>query len=168
MTGAILMGLGFSPLARLGPLADRQHRAGGLRRAGHADHRARRAVTELDLQQLSAMVGRQLPFFSLIVPFWLVWAFAGLRGDARGVAGDPRGRACRSRCPQFLISNLHGPWLVDVVASVGLDGRGDAVPEGLAAPAALGPRRRAPTPRAQAAARRRAGSAAGVGALDRS
>ena len=26
------------------------------------------------------MVGRQLPFFSVLVPFWLVWAFAGCRG----------------------------------------------------------------------------------------
>ena len=26
------------------------------------------------------MVGRQLPFFSLIVPAWLIWAFAGWRG----------------------------------------------------------------------------------------
>ena len=26
------------------------------------------------------MVGRQLPFFSVIVPFWLIWAFAGWRG----------------------------------------------------------------------------------------
>ena len=26
------------------------------------------------------MVGRQLPFFSVIVPFWLIWAFAGFRG----------------------------------------------------------------------------------------
>jgi lactate permease len=29
---------------------------------------------------LGAMVGRQLPFFSLIVPFWLIWAFAGWKG----------------------------------------------------------------------------------------
>jgi len=36
-------------------------------------------VTGLDLHHLSAMVGRQLPFFSLIVPFWVVWAFAGFR-----------------------------------------------------------------------------------------
>ena len=25
------------------------------------------------------MIGRQLPFFSLIVPFWLIWAFVGFR-----------------------------------------------------------------------------------------
>ena len=25
------------------------------------------------------MIGRQLPFFSLLVPFWLIWAFVGFR-----------------------------------------------------------------------------------------
>jgi lactate permease len=74
-------------------------------------------VTGLDLKQLSAMVGRQLPFFSLIVPFWLIWAFAGFRGmleiwPAILVAG-----ACFA-IPQFLVSNFHGPWLVDVVAAI--------------------------------------------------
>ena len=63
------------------------------------------------------MVGRQLPFFSVIVPFWLVWAFAGARGmwaiwPAILVAG------VSFAIPQFLVSNFHGPWLVDVVASV--------------------------------------------------
>jgi lactate permease len=27
--------------------------------------------------EVTAMIGRQLPFFSLLVPFWLIWAFAG-------------------------------------------------------------------------------------------
>jgi lactate permease len=63
------------------------------------------------------MVGRQLPFFSLIVPFWLIWAFAGWRGmleiwPATLVAG------VSFAIPQYLISNFHGPWLVDVLASV--------------------------------------------------
>src|SRR6266849_5562269 len=63
------------------------------------------------------MVGRQLPFFSVIVPFWLIWAFAGFRGmieiwPAILVAG-----VCFA-VPQFLVSNFHGPWLVDVVAAI--------------------------------------------------
>ena len=37
-------------------------------------------ITGLDLLSLSAMVGRQLPLFSLIVPFWLVAAQVGWRG----------------------------------------------------------------------------------------
>jgi lactate permease len=63
------------------------------------------------------MVGRQLPLFSLIVPFWLIWAYAGFRGmvevwPAVLVAG------VSFSVPQFLVSNFHGPWLVDIVASV--------------------------------------------------
>ena len=66
------------------------------------------AVTGLDLYDLSGMVGRQLPFFSLIVPFWLIWAFAGWRGmleiwPATLVAG------VSFAIPQYLISNFHGP-----------------------------------------------------------
>ena len=37
-------------------------------------------ITGIDPFLLGAMVGRQLPFFSLIVPFWVVWAFAGWKG----------------------------------------------------------------------------------------
>ena len=78
---------------------------------------ALQAVTGLDLLELSAMVGRQLPLFSLIVPFWLIWAYAGFRGmldvwPAVLVAG------VAFAIPQFLVSNFHGPWLVDIVASV--------------------------------------------------
>src|SRR4051812_13237986 len=79
VTGAILIGLGFSPLAASGlsliantaPVA---YGALGTPIAGLA------SVTGLDPYVLGAMVGRQLPFFSLIVPFWLIWAFAGFRG----------------------------------------------------------------------------------------
>ena len=42
VTAAILMGLGFTPLAAARALAHRQHRARRVRRARHADHRARR------------------------------------------------------------------------------------------------------------------------------
>jgi lactate permease len=75
------------------------------------------AVTGLDLSGLSAMIGRQLPFFSLIVPFWLIWAFVGFRKmleiwPAILVAG------VSFAVPQYLVSNFHGPWLVDVVAAI--------------------------------------------------
>src|ERR1700682_328334 len=79
VTAAILIGLGFSPLAASGlsliantaPVA---YGALGPPVAGLA------SVTGLDPYLLGAMVGRQLPFFSLIVPAWLIWAFAGWRG----------------------------------------------------------------------------------------
>jgi len=74
-------------------------------------------VTGIDMLKLSAMVGRQLPVFSVIIPFWLVWAYAGFGGmlevwPALITAG------VAFAVPQFLISNYHGPWLAGIGASV--------------------------------------------------
>ena len=66
---------------------------------------------------LSAMVGRQLPFFSLLVPFWLIWAFAGWRG-MMGIWPAILVTGVTFAIPQFLISNFHGPMLVDVGAAI--------------------------------------------------
>jgi lactate permease len=116
VTGAILIGLGFSPLAASGlsliantaPVA---YGALGTPIAGLS------SVTGIDPFLLGAMVGRQLPFFSLIVPFWLIWAFAGYRGmlaiwPAILVTG------VSFAIPQFLISNYINPWIVDIGASL--------------------------------------------------
>jgi lactate permease len=116
VTGAILIGLGFSPLAASGlsliantaPVA---YGALGTPIAGLA------SATGLDPFQLGAMVGRQLPFFSFIVPFWLIWAFAGLAGmleiwPAVLVTG------ISFAIPQFLISNFVNPWIVDIGAAL--------------------------------------------------
>jgi lactate permease len=116
VTGAILIGLGFRPLAASG-LSLIANTAPVAYGALGTPIIALAAVTGLDLQQLSGMVGRQLPFFSLLVPFWLIWAFAGWRGmieiwPAILVAG------VSFAIPQYLVSNFHGPWLVDVVASL--------------------------------------------------
>jgi lactate permease len=116
VTGAILIGLGFSPLAASG-LSLIANTAPVAYGALGTPIIALSAVTGLDLLKLSAMVGRQLPFFSLIVPFWLIWAFAGWRGmrevwPAILVAG------VSFAIPQFLVSNYHGPWLVDVIAAI--------------------------------------------------
>jgi lactate permease len=116
VTAAILIGLGFSPLAASGLslIANTSPVAFG---ALGTPIIALQGVTGLSLHDLSAQAGRILPFFSIIVPFWLVWAFAGFSGmleiwPALLVAGT-----CFA-IPQFLISNLHGPWLVDIIAAV--------------------------------------------------
>jgi lactate permease len=116
VTGAILIGLGFSPLAASGlsliantaPVA---YGALGTPIAGLS------SVTGIDPFLLGAMVGRQLPFFSLIVPFWLICAFAGWRG---AVAIWPAILVCgvSFAVPQFLISNFINPWIVDIGASL--------------------------------------------------
>jgi lactate permease len=114
VTGAMLIGLGFAPLAASGLslIANTAPVAFG---ALGSPLIALAGVTGLDLLQLSGMVGRQLPFFSVLVPFWLIWAFCGFAGMAAIwpailVAG------VTFAVPQYLISNFHGPWLVDVGA----------------------------------------------------
>jgi lactate permease len=116
VTAAILMGIGFSPLASAGLslIANTAPVAFG---ALGTPIVTLAAVTGLDVNQLSSMVGRQLPFFSLLVPFWLIWAFVGFRRMAE-VWPAILVAAVAFAVPQFVVSNYHGPWLVDVVASV--------------------------------------------------
>ena len=116
VTGAMLIGLGFAPLAASGLslIANTAPVAFG---ALGSPLIALAAVTGLDLLELSGMVGRQLPFFSIIVPFWLVWAFCGFAGMAAIWPAILVGGAAFA-IPQYLISNFHGPWLVDVGASI--------------------------------------------------
>jgi lactate permease len=116
VTAAILIGLGFSPLAASGLslIANTAPVAFG---ALGTPIIALQSVTELDLLELSAMVGRQLPVFSILVPFWLIWAFAGFRGMVQVWPAILVGGIAFA-VPQFLLSNFHGPWLVDVVAAV--------------------------------------------------
>ncbi len=116
VTGAILIGLGFSPLAASGlsliantaPVA---YGALGTPIAGLS------SVTGIDPFLLGAMVGRQLPFFSLIVPFWLIWAFAGFKG-MKDVWPAILVTGVSFAIPQFLISNFVNPWIVDIGASL--------------------------------------------------
>jgi lactate permease len=72
-------------------------------------------VTGIDGRLISAVVGRQLPLFSLILPFWLVATFAGWRG-MWGVWPVALIAGLSFAIPQFLVSNFHGPWLVDIIA----------------------------------------------------
>ncbi len=116
VTAAILIGLGFAPLAASGLslIANTAPVAFG---ALGTPIVALAGVTGIDVRRLSAMVGRQLPFFSLIIPFWLVWAFCGFKKTkevwpALAVAG------VSFAVPQFLISNFHGPWLAGVGAAI--------------------------------------------------
>ena len=116
VTAAILMGLGFSPLASAG-LSLIANTAPVAYGALGTPVIVLAAVTGLDIHALSSMIGRQLPFFSVLVPFWLIWAFVGFRRmieiwPAILVAG------VAFAVPQYLVSNYHGPWLVDVIAAM--------------------------------------------------
>ncbi len=116
ISAAMLIGLGFKPLP-----------AAGLSLIGNTAPVAFGAlgtpiialagVTKLPLNDLSAMVGKQLPIFAMIVPFWLIWVMAGWKSvkevwPACLVAGVSFG------VTQYFVSNHFGPTLVDITASL--------------------------------------------------
>ena len=75
------------------------------------------AVTGLDQLKLSAMVGRQLPFMSLLLPAYLVIFLSGRKGlkdawPAASVAGGSFALV------QYAVANYWGPYAVDVLASL--------------------------------------------------
>jgi lactate permease len=114
--GSILIGLGFPPLqaAGLGLLANTAPVAfGALGTPIVALH----GVTNLDTLLLARVIGRILAPFCVLVPFWLIWAFAGFGAmleiwPAILVAGGSYGTTL------LLVSTFHGPWLADISSSV--------------------------------------------------
>src|SRR4051812_769691 len=116
ITGALLIGLGFSPLqaSGLSLIANTAPVAFG---AMGTPIIALAGVTGIDAATLSQMIGRQLPVFSMIIPFWLIAAYAGREGIRKNwpvllIAG------ISFAVPQFIVSNYFGPVLVDVVSGV--------------------------------------------------
>jgi len=116
VTAALLIGLGFQPLmaSGLSLIANTAPVAYGALATPIV---ALAGVTGFSEIVLGAQVGRILPFFSVIVPFWLVWAYAGFKGmkeiwPAIAVAG------VTFAIPQYLVSNYHGPWLTDIIAAL--------------------------------------------------
>lgn len=112
VTGAMLIGLGFtrlqaSGLSLIANTAPVAFGALGVQTISLA------SVTGLPLLDLSAMVGRIMTPFCLIVPFWLLIAYCGWRRTfaiwpAVLVVGGTYALS------QLLISNLHGPWLASI------------------------------------------------------
>jgi lactate permease len=114
ITGAILIQLGFKPLHASG-LALIANTAPVAFGSLGIPITTMEQVTGLDARLVSAMVGRQLPFFSVLIPFWIVAAFVGWRG-MMGVWPAALTAGVAFAIPQFLVSNFHGPWLVDIIS----------------------------------------------------
>jgi lactate permease len=116
ISAAMLIGLGFRPLqaaglALIGNTAPVAYGALGTPIIALA------GVTGLDPNLLSAAVGRILPIFSLVVPFWIIWTMAGRKAmleiwPACLVAGGS------FAVTQFYVSNFHGPMLVDIIGAI--------------------------------------------------
>lgn len=114
---ALMIGLGFSPLyaAGLALIANTSPVAFG---ALGTPIITLAKISGLDEMALCQMAGRQLPFFSLIVPAWLVAVMSGWRGV---VGCWPAITVCGGTFAllQFLMANFHGPALVDVAGGLG-------------------------------------------------
>ncbi len=116
ISSALMIGVGFPPLfaAGLALLANTAPVAFGslgipIITLGQ--------VTGISADTLSIMAGRQLPFFSLIVPIWMVVVMSGWRGlkevwPAALVGGGSFALV------QFAVSQKFGPMLVDVAGGV--------------------------------------------------
>ncbi|GFK95822.1 L-lactate permease [Fundidesulfovibrio magnetotacticus] len=116
ITAAMLAGLGFNPLYAAGIclLANTAPVAFG---AVGIPITAVAGATKLDELVLSQIVGRQLPFLSVIVPIWLSVTMCGFKRTmevlpALLVAGVAFAGT------QFLMSNFHGPTLPDILSAI--------------------------------------------------
>ncbi|MGQ9556943.1 MAG: L-lactate permease [Desulfurispora sp.] len=116
ISAAMLVGLGFNPLyaagicliANTAPVA-----FGGVGipiiTAG--------AVTGIEAMQISKMVGRQLPFLTVMVPFWLVFIMAGWRKTIE-VLPAILVSGVSFALGQWFSANYLSPMLPDIIASL--------------------------------------------------
>jgi L-lactate permease len=124
ITAAMLAGLGFEPImaavlaliantapVAFGSLGIPVTTLGGLLSPilGHD--------TQATTLALSAMVGRQLPFFSLLIPAYLVVVFSGWKG-LTGVWPAALTAGAAFALGQFAVSNFVGPELTDTLAAL--------------------------------------------------
>jgi lactate permease len=78
---------------------------------------ALQAVTGLDIRHLSIQVASQLSFFSLLIPFWLISVYGGLKA-VRGIWPALLVAGGSFTLAQLAITFLHGPWLVSIIAAL--------------------------------------------------
>jgi lactate permease len=125
ISAALLMGLGFSPLhaAGLALIANTSPVAFGalgtpiLTLARITAASSDPVETDRLANLYSAMAGRQLPFFSIIVPVWLVAVMGGLRA-LRGVWPAMLVAGGSFAVVQWATANYFGPTIVDVAGGL--------------------------------------------------
>ena len=116
ITAAMLVGLGFQPvyaagvclIANTAPVAFGAIGIPIVVAAG---------VSGLDLMHISSMVGRQLPFLSIVVPLWLVVTMSGWKSAMEVLPAIIVTGVCFA-VSQFVVSNFVGPYLPDIIAAI--------------------------------------------------
>ena len=116
ITAAMLVGLGFQPvyaagiclIANTAPVAFGAIGIPIVVAAG---------VTGLDMMHISQIVGRQLPFLSVVVPLWLVVTMSGWKSAMEVLPAIIVAGLCFA-VSQFVVSNFVGPYLPDIISAI--------------------------------------------------
>src|SRR5436309_2409387 len=124
ITASILASLGFEPvtaavlalLANTAPVAFGSIGIPVVTLGGLVAPILHKDVTQTTLA-LSAMVGRQLPVFSIIIPAYLIVVLAGWR-RLREILPALLVTGISFAIVQFLVSNFVGPQLTDIIAAL--------------------------------------------------
>ena len=124
ITASILASLGFEPvtaavlalLANTAPVAFGSIGIPVVTLGGLVGPILHKDVTQTTLA-LSAMVGRQLPVFSIIIPAYLIVVLAGWR-KMREILPAVLVTGISFAIVQFLVSNFVGPQLTDIIAAL--------------------------------------------------
>ena len=116
ITAAMLVGLGFNPLYAAGIclIANTAPVAFG---AIGVPVVVAAQVGQLDLMHVTKIVGRQLPFLSVIVPLWLCIAMCGVKRSLEVLPAILVAGFCFA-LTQYLSSNFHGPYLPDILSAI--------------------------------------------------
>ena len=116
ITAAMLVGLGFNPIYAAGIclIANTAPVAFG---AIGIPITVAAGVTGLSEMHISQIVGRQLPFLSILVPLWLSVTMCGFKRSLEVLPALIVGGVCFA-VPQFLLSNFHGPYLPDILSAL--------------------------------------------------
>lgn len=116
ISAALLVGLGFNPLMAAGLclIANTAPVAFG---AIGVPITAMEGITGISALEISKMVGRQLPFLAVFIPFLLVWIMVGFKKTME-VLPAILVSGITFALVQFLSSNFLGPELPDVLSSL--------------------------------------------------
>ena len=116
ITAAMLVGLGFNPMYAAGICLIANTAPVAFGAIGIPIVVAAK-VTDLDMMHISRIVGRQLPFLSIIVPIWLSVTMCGFKRSLEVLPALIVAGLCFA-VTQFTISNYVGPYLPDILSAV--------------------------------------------------
>jgi L-lactate transport len=116
ITAALLVGLGFNPLYAAG-LCLITNTAPVAFGAMGIPITVAGQVTGIDAFKIGAMAGRQLPFLSVLIPFWVIMIMDGWRG-VRETWPAILVTGVTFAVTQYLTSNFIGPELPDITSAL--------------------------------------------------